>query len=223
VKLVVLAGIGLLSACNSTPVVQKDGTALVQQNYQLSNIAKSSLDVTAEFHQQASQLSLRTLAEKLYKRNPRELKKSGLSLSARLTQLLSDPLPTTQAQSTLLLAFQPDYTDDRVYAYMRGLTAMINAAYNNQTEFYVIDQLDPQKLYNSARNIEVAAWKLNTSKDANNTPYLLANELDNYSFEREFGKLIANQDILARIVADRTNRSINWFAQTAGRMVFLPF
>jgi hypothetical protein len=163
------------------------------------------------------------LAEKLYKRNPRELKKSGLSLSARLTQLLSDPLPTTQAQSTLLLAFQPDYTDDRVYAYMRGLTAMINAAYNNQTEFYVIDQLDPQKLYNSARNIEVAAWKLNTSKDANNTPYLLANELDNYSFEREFGKLIANQDILARIVADRTNRSINWFAQTAGRMVFLPF
>jgi hypothetical protein len=58
---------------------------------------------------------------------------------------------------------------------------------------------------------------LNTSSGrSNNTP-------DNLSVEQELGKLIADQDTLALIVADRTNRSINRLAQTAGRMVFLPF
>ena len=204
--------------------MQKNGVTLPQKNHQLNNIAKSTLDVVAEFHQQAAILHLRAIAEKLYKRNPRELKKSGMNLAAQLDRLFTaSSMSSDQAITAITYAFQADYADDRVDTYMRGLIAMVTAGYNNQAEFYLFDQLDAQKLYNSARNIEIAAWKLNTSKDAGNAPYLLANEVDNYSFEREFGKLIAEQDTLANIVADRTNRNINWFAQTAGRMVFLPF
>ncbi|BBP00254.1 hypothetical protein [Sulfuriferula nivalis] len=215
----------LLCACSNTPIIQKNGNVIPQKDYQLSNIAKSSLDTVAEFHQQAAIKHLHDLAEKLYKRNPRELRKSGLDLTTRLNQLFAQATTQQSSQTIdiLMKAFQTDYADDRVYAYMQGLIGIVMSSYNYQTEFYAFDQLDAQKIYNSARNIEVAAWKLNSSKDANGMPYLIANTPDNLSFERELGKLIADQDTLAFIVADRTNRSINWLAQTAGRMVFLPF
>lgn len=215
----------LLCACSNTAIIQKDGNALPHKDYQLSSVVKSSLDTITEFHQQAAIKHLHDLAEKLYKRNPRELRKSGMDLTTRLDQLFAQAATQRpdQAIELLLKAFQSDYADDRVYAYMQGLIAIVMSSYNYQTEFYAFDQLDPQKIYNSARNIEVAAWKLNSSKDTSGIPYLIANTPDNFSFERELGKLIADQDTLALIVADRSNRSINWLAQTAGRMVFLPF
>lgn len=148
-----------------------------------------------------------------------------MDLTTRLDQLFKHATTQrpNQALEVLMKAFQSDYADDRVYAYMQGLVAIVMSSYNYQTEFYAFDQLEPQKIYNSARNIEAAAWKLNSSKDTSGIAYLIANTPDNLSFERELGKLIADQDTLALIVADRSNRSINWLAQTAGRMVFLPF
>jgi len=212
--------------------MQRDGKPLFNKNYSFSDIAKSNTDMVIEAHQQAALEHLRVLAEKLYKRNPRELHKSGLTLGTALNRLT---LPCTSnfaelqgkhGAEAIFLAFNPDYRGDRVLAYMVGLSDMIMAAYNNQTEFFVLDDLDPQKLYNSARNTETAAWKLATARDVQGKLYLISNSMDtadsNLSFEREFGKLIAEQDTLAKIIADKTNRSINWFVQTAGAMVFLP-
>jgi hypothetical protein len=98
-------------------------------------------------------------------------------------------------------------------------------AYNGKTEFYLTDTLDPQRLYNSARNIEIAAWKLANARDAHGEPLLLSNEMadvPNLSFEREFGKMIAYQDAMARIAAQRTNRTIRRVIQTLATAVFLP-
>ena len=82
---------------------------------------------------------------------------------------------------------------------------MIFLAYNEKTQFYLTDSFDPQKLYNSARNIEIAAWKLANARDARGEPLLLSNEIAgdarNLSFEREFGKMIAYQDVMAQIAA----------------------
>src|SRR2546430_17553409 len=95
---------------------------------------------------------------------------------------------------------------------------MIFLAYNEKTQFYLIDSFDPQKLYNSARNIEIAAWKLANARDARGEPLLLSNEIAgdarNLSFEREFGKMIAYQDVMAQIAAQRTNRIIRRGGQT---------
>ena len=44
----------------------------------------------------------------------------------------------------------------------------------------------------------------------------------NLSFEREFGKMIAYQDAMARIAAQRTNRTIRRAVQTLATAVFLP-
>lgn len=212
--------------------MQRDGKPLPNKNYSFSDIAKSNTDMVIEAHQQAALEHLRVLAEKLYKRNPRELRKSGLTLDTALNRLTPPctgnfaELQGKHGAEAIFLAFNPDYRGDRVLAYMVGLSDMIMAAYNNQTEFFVLDDLDPQKLYNSARNTETAAWKLATARDVQGKLYLISNSMDmagsNLSFEREFGKLIAEQDTLAKIIADKTNRSINWFVQTAGAMVFLP-
>ena len=126
----------------------------------------------------------------------------------------------------IVLSLSPSYAGDRVFAFGVGLASMVLLSYNGKTEFYLNDTLDPQKLYNSARNIEVAAWKLASARGARGEPLLLSNEaaIDavNLSFEREFGKMIAYQDVMAEIAAQRTNRLIRRVVQTVGTFVFLP-
>lgn len=227
-----VCALALLAGCSSQ-VRQHDGSFLPEKRYSLSNLAKSNTDMVAEVHQQAALAHLRVLANKLYKRNPRELRKSGLQLDVALQRITALPysadfveLQGKRGADALFLAFSSAYNGDRVLAYIVGLSDMIMAAYNNKTEFFVLDDLDPQKLYNSARNIETAAWKLATARDAEGNLFLTSNSMDaaanNLSFERTFGKLIAEQDTLAKIIADKTNRSINWFVHAAGSMVFLP-
>src|SRR4029434_10785011 len=93
-------------------------------------------------------------------------------------------------------------------------------------KFYLTDTLDPQKLYNSARNVEIAAWKLANAHDERGEPLLVSNEtagdVRNLSFEREFGKMIAYQDVMAQIAALRTNRIIRRAVQTIATAAFLP-
>ena len=77
----------------------------------------------------------------------------------------------------------------------------------------------------AARNVEIAVWKLENARDARGNLLLLANEMgsvSNLSFEREFGKIIAYQDAMAQIAAQRTNRTIRRVVQTLATAVFLP-
>ena len=90
----------------------------------------------------------------------------------------------------------------------------------------MLDELNEQKLYNCARNIEIAIWKMSSTKDAAGEPLLLSNELDpnnpNLSFEREFGRVIGLLDVLSRVVADKHGRSITRLTQSIATAVFLP-
>lgn len=202
--------------------------------FRLPDLAKADVDAVAEVHAHESLASARLLMEKLYRRNPREWRKGHYaSVEAALSRAF-DPqlrfqfteLGNVRGTDAVMLALRPDYPGDRVFAYGVGLASMIFAAYNGKTQFYLTDSLDPQKLYNSARNIEIAAWKLANSRDARGEPLLLSNEIAsdvrNLSFEREFGKMIAYQDAMARIAAQRTNRTIRRAIQTLATAVFLP-
>ena len=90
----------------------------------------------------------------------------------------------------------------------------------------MLDSLEPQKLYNCARNIEVLVWRLKNRLSADGTPLILTNSLpgeeQNLSFERLFGKLIAHQDMLAKISAEKWDRMINQVVHGAATAVFLP-
>jgi hypothetical protein len=224
----------LLAACSSTPIQRKDGSSSVR-SFSLIDLAKSDVDGVIEIHQQAVIATLETLTLKLYRRNPGEWRKSGYASADAATAALFQPLPHWQLSSqrhldweaSLRDAWREDYAGDRVKALMSGLLVMHMAAFGHRTEFYLLTDVDAQKLYNAARNTEAVAWKLASARDPRGAPLLLSNGSDgngvaNLSFEREFGKLIGNQDTLAKIVEDKTNRAIRFGVVNVASMVFLP-
>ena len=98
--------------------------------------------------------------------------------------------------------------------------------FDDKTEFFVLDDLHPQGLYNAARNVEIAVWKLSNARTPQGELYLLSNDgagpVQNLSFEREFGKVIASLDVLSKIVADKENRTVIKMIQSVTTAVFLP-
>src|SRR5439155_12188652 len=170
----------------------------------------------------------------LYRSNQREWRKGNdSSMDAALARAFDArsgsrfaELGNARGADAIVLALQAEYAGDRVFAVGVGVASMIFLSYNEKTEFYLTDRFDPQQLYNSARNIEIAAWKLANARDARGEPLLLSNEIAgdarNLSFEREFGKMIAYQDVMAQIAAQRTNRIIRRVFQTIATAVFLP-
>jgi len=218
----------LLTGCATK--VGRDGQREVQ--FDPKYLAKTEIDRVADTTRAEVLAGLMLIAEKLYKRNPREWKKSGLaSREAALERLQQrNPLPADlegkREGPAAMLAFREDYGADRVAALMLGLLTMMDAAFDHKEEFFILDGLDAQKLYNFARNLEIAAWKLGSVRDASGEPLLLSNELDpnnrNLSFEREFGRIIGLLDFMAKIVADRNGRTLSRVTQSVATAVFLP-
>lgn len=199
-------------------------------------LAKSDIDRVVDTNRAEIMVGLRRIAEKLYKRNPKEWRKSGQpSFDAALQRLFSGRVDFPELEgrregAAVLYAFSANYQGDRVLAFMAGLLGMTYAAFENKDDFYMLDSLDAQKLYNCARNIEIAIWKLASSRmvvsDGSSELVLVSNELDlnhpNLSFEREFGRVIGLLDFLSKIVADKNGRALTRFTQNVATAVFLP-
>ncbi|MCJ8297669.1 MAG: hypothetical protein MJK13_01875 [Pseudomonadales bacterium] len=206
------------------------------KSFRIESLAKSELDMVIDTHLIQNNQQAIALLKKLYKRNPKELKKApaGTNINSRIKQLFSYPrqiqfseLGDKYANSALLLAFSNDFQGDRVFAFMTGIAGILHSSYNYQDEFFMLDPINEQKVYNSARNLETASWLLNSEKDLNSTRYILSNSytdgtIANLSFARLFGKMIAGQDILADIIANRNNRTINKFVHGIASTTLLP-
>lgn len=228
---VLLTGLCLLTACAGSGTAPSKAT---RSNFHPSQLAKTDIDRIAEAHQREIFLSLRLLAEKLYRRNPQELKKGGqASVEAGVARIFEGwhgwkfpELQGARGTQAIHLAFREDYQGDRVLAFIAGLGNMIQGAFNDKTEFFLTDDLYPQSLHNAARNVEIAVWKLSNARDARGNLLLLSNEgagpVPNLSFEREFGKIIVSLDVLSKIVADKNNRTIVKVIQNLATAVFLP-
>ena len=197
----------------------------------LNSLAKSDVDMMADTSLREMNLLMEELLEKLYKRNPGELDKvSGMTIGQRQDQIFDTPgrlvfaeLNNKQGTDAMSLTFHPDYSGDRVFALMVGLVGMVRSTYDWQEEQFMFDSLDAQKLFNSARNIEVMAWRLSNSKGWDGKLLLLSNsqpgEEEDLSYERLFGKMIAIQDMMALVIADKWGRGVN---HVVLRAVFLP-
>lgn len=201
----------------------------------LKNLAKSDIDFVADAHLREMNRLMQSLMTKLYKRNPRELhKESGATVEQRQRQIFANPgrlafaeLDNRQGTDALELAFDPDFAGDRVFAVMTGMVGMVRSSYNWQDEQFLFDSLDPQKLFDCARNLEILAWRISNRRDARGELLLLTNsrpgEEENLSFERQFGKMIAVQDLLAFILAGKVDRGLSRVAQGAlSTAVFFP-
>lgn len=226
----------LLTACaNSLP--SKHPIPLRTDSSSINQLAKADFDRMADMELESNTQSLRTLMIKLYKRNPHELAKGNYRTAEAKAAFIFDDstkhqwqfkqLQNKQDIEAIFLAFDNHYQGDRVLAFIVGLHTMLAKAHNNKTTFYLTDHLDPQKIYNVARNIEIAAWKLSNSRDANGNLFLLTNEISdtdrNLSFEREFGKMIGRTDFYAIALAEKSQRLISRIAQSLASAVFLPF
>ncbi|MDR1351316.1 MAG: hypothetical protein LBJ59_11210 [Zoogloeaceae bacterium] len=196
-------------------------------------LVKSDIDRVIDLSRDLVMAALNRIADKLYRRNPREWKKTRHDgREAALGELLRyrEVAPETLAGQTegaaALQAFNPDYAGDRVASLMYGLLTMTDAAYEHKDEFFLPDSLDAQKFYNCARNMEIAVWKLAATQDAAGAPLIYSNEMEgarqNLSFEREFGGVIALLDYVANILADRNGRALTRITHSLATSIFLP-
>jgi len=202
-------------------------------DFNLRTLGKSDIDMVVDQHIHELRRLIRELCVKLYHRNPRELQNGGRPLEQRLAQLFGDPatyfyteIDSKFSNDALLLAFDDNYAGDRVFAFMVGMKTMLHAAYGLRTELFLLDELDPQALFNSARNLEIINWRLNNLQRSSGEPFLLSNGYQNgvanLSFERLFGKMIAIQDMMARVVADKNDRTIVSVVHSVASTTLLP-
>lgn len=205
------------------------------QNGGIERLAKSDIDEVVELHQQAVMRDLKKLMIKLYKRNPGQRydrDERDIRASVELTFSRPDGFRYANYQhinkptDIVRLALDESYQGDRVLAFIVGLQRMLMASFDNRTEFFYLTSIDQQKLYNSARNIEIAAWLLADSRDSQGSLLLLsdslADENRNLSFQRLIGRMIATQDNLAQIISQKTGRIIKTVVVRAATMMFLP-
>jgi len=219
-------------ACNQ--VREEKGDGVPKQEFTVRSLAKSDINRMMDIYMIEIREQLQLLMDKLYKRNPRELKKSSYHTAAeniqrlfsRTTNWYFKELDDKYGVAAIELSLKEDYKGDRVFAFVAGLTSMIMTAYDNKMEFYLYDNIDPQALYNSARNIELAAWKLDNSRDSSGAVLIYANSLPNeqpnHSYASLLGRLTVLQDTMATIVANKSNRTISKVIQRLATAVFLP-
>lgn len=223
----------LLAGCQ-TPGLEKTG--LTSSGFQVEDVAKGDIDQVAEVTLHQSRAYLQLLADKLYRRNPDQLKIGGYSAGREqvVSWLMGEPPSALKAQwqgkraaELINLGFDEHYPGDRVATLVYGLRTMLTDAYGGEQAFYLGHQYDPQKIYHLARNIEIAAWRLKSVRDVSGRPVLLSVGRDdrgvlNTSFERLVGKLVALHDHFAQVVADTGGRRIKNVIQSVASAVFFP-
>lgn len=232
----------LVSGCASAPPAPAPRGEAKGESMTTAELAQSDVNRMATLGMRDNLASLLLLADKLYRRNPAEWRKSTTasttsptSRDAALAKLRSAidgsaPWPELQGKrdiAALSLALGPDFKGDRVAAFIYASADMLVTAHGNKTSFYLTDALDAQYIYNAARNIEIAVWLLSSRRNAAGQPLLLADEISerdrNLSFEREFGKVIGRLDLLAVVLTEKYRRAVITYVQNLLGGTFLQF
>lgn len=228
--------ITMLAACSQNPPAN-DKNRMPQRadSNPFSQLGKSDIDRMADVEMRENSHSLRILMVKLYKRNPRELKKSTAGSTEDMAKWVFEgrqdwhfkSLGNLEGTDAIQQAFNPAFQGDRVLSLIVGIQTMLIKAHGGKTEFFVTDSIDPQNVYNAARNVEITVWKLSNARDESGQLYLLTNEISNnernLSFEREFGKIIGSLDLYALTLSEKQQRALTSVAQTLATALFLPF
>jgi len=221
-----------LIGCNSS-LERKDSTQYDKGS--LNQLTKTDFDRMADYEIKENTESLKILALKFYKRNPAELRKTTSdSPEITVNWLFTSQhnwkfkeINDAQGIEALNQVFDENFKGDRVLSLITGLYTMLIIAHDNQKEFDMFDSLDPQLIYNAARNVEVIVWRLSTKKKKNGELFLITNEINdefqNLSFEREFGKIIGRTDYFAYVLSEKKERYITRAIQGTSLNILLPF
>lgn len=223
-----------LAGCAAPASIERGETQVAPMRP--TEVAQSDVNRMATLGMRDNLDSLLRIADKLYKRNPAEWRKTGAaSREAALAKLQKSiasatPWPELQGRrdiAALSLALSPDFSGDRVAAFTAASADMLVTAHGGKTRLYLVDSLDAQYVYNAARNIETAVWLLSSRRNAAGQTLLLADEITgperNLSFEREFGKIIGRLDLLAEVTTEKYRRAVISYVQNLVGGTFLQF
>ena len=232
-KILLLFFTFLICSCSGSTLQKKDSTQYDKGS--INQFGKSDFDRMADYEIRENIESLKILMLKFYKKNPNQLKKSTSDNAEKMTNWVFNGdhdwkfkrIDSAQGVDALNQVFDDNFKGDRVLSLITGLYTMLIKAHGDKTEFYIFDSLDPQKIYNASRNIEIIVWKLATKKNKKGQPFLLSNEINtlesNLSFEREFGKIIGRTDYFAFTLSEKTERTVTRVIQNFTTGIFLPF
>ncbi|WP_288638983.1 hypothetical protein [uncultured Comamonas sp.] len=206
-----------LAGCASS--VQAPHGQVKGERFSMQEMLQSDNSRLATLAMQENLNSLWLLAEKLYRRNPREWRKTAASLEAAVAYVR---LAVLEQQGWHDLEDQHD-----VQALNTALSNTLVTAHGGKTRFTLVDRIHPQRVYNAARNVEIANWVLNTRRGPGGEFLLLSNHMGaadrNLSFEREMGKIIARLDLVASMGTEQVRRSAISFTQSLLVGPILPF
>ena len=221
-----------------TAVQTKEKVVAGEPNeYIISRLGKSDINEVVEYHQRAVIQDLKLLMLKLYRRNPKGRHDVKLrSIEASVELFFSKPhnhdtghkqWESVKSDDIIRISLDEKFEgEDRVLPFIFGLRKMLMGSYGDRVEFFYLTKIDEQKLYNSARNIEIAAWMLAERKGAQGEPLLLSDSLEyekrNLSYQRIIGRMIATQDNVAGIISHKSGRLIKTIVVRVASMMFLP-
>ncbi|MFC3653587.1 hypothetical protein ACFONN_18665 [Dyella humi] len=221
------------ASCKPTPPV--NGHVVPEAKLTKGQLIQSDPNRMANLEIRNNLDALYLLMDKLYKRNPSEWKKGGAAnreeAETRVRHAVDHhtPLPGLDARDTkaMELALDPHFKGDRVGTLIYGIGDMLITAHGGKRELYLIDGLDAQRVYNAARNVEIAMWLLARRRDDAGHSLLLSNALSeqeqNLSFERLFGGIIGRTDLVAEFTAEKYRRSVIDYGQSFFGGQFLQF
>lgn len=222
----------VLAGCSTTPAPRGEVKGMSASGKEMG---QSDTNRIATIAMRDNLESLYLLMDKLYRRNPAEWRKTGISREESIRRVREaveqrQPWPGLQGQrdiKALSLALTPDFGGDRVAALIYSSADMIIAAHDGKTEFFLIDGLDAQHIYNAARNIEIAVWLLGSRRNSSGKVLLLADDISengrNLSFEREFGKVVGRLDLMAEFLTEKYRRAGITYVQNLIGGSFLQF
>jgi len=179
--------------------------------------------------------SVRRVQLSLYRRNPREWRKWAASqdeAARRVWELaMSDaPLPQLNGATgidAVRAAFDLNYSGDRVAALVVGWTGMLKQANGNTWSQTMLDGVDAENAFRTARNMEISLWLLYARRDAKDQPLLLSTEISeqgrNLVVDRELSKVVARLDLLAAQADEKYRRAALDFSQSVIMGSMAPF
>lgn len=182
--------------------------------------------------------SIRRVQTTLYRRNPREWRKSAASIDEATQRawdaVLKGPdLPELRGATgidAIRLAFETGpqaYQGDRVAALVVGWASMLKQANGGTWEQTMIDGVNAENSYRAARNFEISLWLISSKTGPDGQPLLLATEISergrNLVADRELSKVVARLDLLAAQADEKYRRAALDFGQNWVMGVVMPF
>jgi hypothetical protein len=182
--------------------------------------------------------SVRRVQTTLYRRNPREWRKSAASMDEAIRRawdaVFKGPdLPELRGATgidAIRMAFDTGpqgYQGDRVAALVVGWASMLKQANGGTWDQTMLDGVNAENSYRVARNFEISLWLISSKTGPDGQPLLLATEISergrNLVADRELSKVVARLDLLAAQADEKYRRAALDFGQNWVMGVVMPF